>query len=165
MKKIIVLICILVGIGSYSQTAEETRFLEQAEAAMNDDSYTTFLDEVIKFRSSENSLYELYYNNSFLDKIGSVENSRNTCSLNDNDFKKWVTKNLNQTKFSSVEEAIDLFNGQKKYARLNETKNKEINLKLQEYKEKYGLLLHNEFMHALVQVEKNAYNKILKQES
>ena len=165
MKKIFVLCCLLIGMSGFSQTSEEVKFLEQAEAAMNDDSYTTFLDEVIKFRSSEDNLRELYYNNNFIEKIGSVENSRNTCSLSDDDFKIWVTKNLDQTKFSSVEEAIDLFKGQRKYTRLNENKNKEINLKLQEYIEKYGLLLHNDFMNALVKVEMNEYNKIFKHKS
>ena len=160
MKKIFALSCLLLVINSYSQTAEEVKFLEQAEAAMNDDVYTHFLDEVIKFRLSEESLYEMYYTNSFIEKINSVENSRETCSLSDSDFKKWTEQNLNKTKFSSVEEAVNLFVNQKKYIQLNQLKNKEINLKLQDYKEKYGLLLNQEFMNGLVKVEMNAYNKL-----
>ncbi|RRA96972.1 hypothetical protein [Paenimyroides viscosum] len=160
MMKILVLGCLLLTINSYSQTSEEIKFLEQAEAAMNDDVYTDFLDEVIKFRLSEDSLYEIYYTNSFTEKINSVENSRETCSLSDFEFEKWAEQNLNKTKFSSVKEAVDLFINLKKYTRLNESKNNEINLKLQDYKEKYGLLLHNEFTNGLARAEMNAYNKL-----
>jgi len=160
MKKIFVLSCLLFVINSYSQTSEEIKFLEQAEAAMNDDVYTDFLDEVIKFRISENSLYEMYYTNTFIEKINSLENSRETCNLSDRDFEIWAEQNLNKTKFSSVKEALSLFVNQKKYAKLNELKNKEINLKLQDYKEKYGLLLNQEFINGLVRAEMNAYNKL-----
>ncbi len=161
MREMLVLTCLLIGINSYSQMAEEIKFLEQAEVAINDDVYTDFVDEVIKFRLSEDSLYEMYYTNNFVEKINSVENNRETCSLSDREFEKWAEQNLTKTKFSSVKEALNLFVNQKKYTKLNQLKNKEINLKLQDYKEKYGLLLHQEFMNGLAKAEMNAYNKLL----
>lgn len=160
MKKMFILSCLLFAINSYSQTAEEIKFLKQAETAINDDVYTDFLDEVLKFRLSEDNLYEMYYTDSFIEKIGSIENSRETCSLSDQEFEKWAEKNLTKTKFSSVNEALNLFVNYNKYNKHNQLKNKEINLRLHEYKEKYGLLLNQQFMNGLVRAEMNAYNKL-----
>lgn len=162
MKKLLILGCILFGINSYSQTAEEEKYLEQAEASINDDVYGAFLKEVVKFRVSENNLNEIYYNNLFIEKIGSVENNRETCNLNSKDFEKWVSKNLSKTKFSSVNEAVDTFNSYNKFAKLNEKTKTELNLKLDQYKLKYGLLIDQEFRSNLAKVEMNAFNKRFK---
>jgi|SRR5690554_883745 len=162
MKKLLILGCILLGINSYSQTAEEEKYLEQAEASINDDVYGAFLKEVVKFRLSDDNLNEMYYSKNFIEKIGSVENSKQTCSLSDKDFEIWITDNLNKTQFSSVKEAVDTFTNYNKYTKLNERKNKEINLKLDEYKQKYGLLIDKEFRSTLVRAEMNAFNKRFK---
>lgn len=162
MKKILVLGCILLGLNSYSQTTEEKKYLEQAEASINDEVYGALLKEVVKFRLSDDYLNELFYNNTFIEKIASVENSREVCSLSDNDFEKWISNNLSKTKFSSVKEAVDTFTNYKKFSKLNESKSKELNLKLDYYKQKYGLLIDQEFRSNLAKAEMNALNKRFK---
>lgn len=161
MKKILVLSCILLGINSYSQTTEEQKYLEQAEASINDDVYGALLKEVVKFRLSENHLNELFYENIFIEKIDSVENSREIC-LSDQDFGKWISNNLSKTKFSSAKEAVDTFTNYKKFSKLNESKSRELNLKLDHYKQKYGLLIDQEFRSNLAKAEMNAFNKRFK---
>lgn len=162
MNKILMLGYLLLAVNSYSQTIEEEKYLEQAEASINDDVYGTFIKEVVKFRVSEDNLNEIYYNNLFIEKIGSAENSRETCSLNSKDFEKWAAKNLNKTKFSSVKEAIDTFSNYNKFSKLNEKKKAEINLKLNQYKQKYGLLIDQEFRRNLAKAEMNAFNNRFK---
>jgi|SRR5690554_3882801 len=104
MKKLIILSCLVVGINSYSQTAEERKYHEQLEVSIQDEKYGVDMKEILKFSLSEDNLYEIYYNNNFIGKIGSVQNSRETCSLSDVDFEKWAQKNLDKTKLSSVKE-------------------------------------------------------------
>ena len=162
MKKLLMFSCLLLGINSYSQTAEEEKYLEQAEASINDDAYGAFLKEVVKFRLSEDHLSEMYYNQTFIEKIGSVENNKETCSLSDKDFEKWVSNNLNKTKFTSVKDAVATFTNYKKFSKLNENKSKELNLKLDQYKQKYGLLIDQEFRSNLAKAEMNAFNKRLR---
>lgn len=162
MKKLLILGCVLLGINSYSQTAEEEKYLKQAEASINDDVYGAFLKEVVKFKVSEDNLNEIYYNNLFIEKIGSVENNRETCSLSSKDFEKWATKNLNKTNFSSVKEALDTFDNYNKFTKLNKKKKAEISLKLDQYKQKYGLLIDKEFRSNLAKAEMNAFNKRFK---
>lgn len=151
-----------MGINSYSQTAEEEKYLEQAEASINDEEYGAFLKEVVDFRLSKDNLNEIYYSNNFIEKIGSVENNKETCSLNDKDFKNWASKNLKNTKFSSIDEAVDTFVNYKKFTKLNEQKKKEMNLKLDQYKQKYGLLIDQEFRSNLAKAEMNAFYKHFK---
>lgn len=162
MKKNLVLGCILLGINSYSQTTEEEKYLEQAEASIDDDAYGALLKEVVKFRLSDDYLNELFYNNTFIEKIGSIQNSREICNLSDQDFEKWISNNLSKTKFSSTKEAVDTFTNYKKFSKLNESKSSELNLKLDHYKQKYGLLIDQEFRNNLAKAEVNAYNKRFK---
>lgn len=154
--------CILLGMNSYSQTTAEEKYLEQAEASINDAVYGAFLNEVVKFKVSEDNLNEMYYNNLLIEKIGSVENTRETCSLNSKDFEKWATKNLSKTKFSTVEEALDTFNNYNKFTKLNEKRKDEISFKLDQYKQKYGILINQEFRSNLAKAELNAFNKRFK---
>lgn len=162
MKKLLMIGCFLLGVNSYSQTTEEEKYLEQAEASINDDAYGAFLKEVVKFSLSDDNLNEIYYTDLFIEKIDSVENSRETCSLSDEEFEKWVSKNINKTKFTSVKSAVEIFSNYKKFVKLNEKTHKELNLKLDEYKEKYGLLIDQEFRSNLARAEVNALNKRFK---
>lgn len=158
MKKLLILSCVLFGINSYSQIAQEEKYSEQAEASINDDVYGAFLKEVVKFRVSENHLNEMYYNKVFIEKINSVENNREVCSLSDEEFEKWVSKNIDKTKFTSVEDAVDTFSNYKKFSKLNEEMHKKLNLKLDHYKQIYGLLIDQEFRNNLSRAEINAFN-------
>ncbi len=165
MKKLIILSCLLLGINSYSQTVEEIKYREQLKASIQDEQYGADMKEIVKFSLSEDNLYEIYYNNNFIGKIGSVQNSRETCSLSDVDFEKWAQKNLDKTKFSSVKEAVEMFTNYRKYTKQNEQRHREINLKLEKYKEKYGLVIDQEFRTALASAEMNAYNKFFLNEN
>lgn len=167
MKKLVIVISVLFGINGYSQITieEERRYSEQLNASIQDEQYGADMKEVVKFRLSKDNLYEIYYSNNFIDKIGSVQNNKETCSLSDKDFEKWVQENLDKTNFSSVQEAVEIFTNYHKYTKQNEQRHKEISLKLEEYKEKYGLLIDQEFRNNLIRAEMNAYRNFIESKS
>lgn len=159
MKKLIILSCVLLGLNCNAQTEEE-KYLQQLETSVQDDAYGAFLKEVVRFRISEDNLYERYYSENFIAKIADVENSKAVCSLDTSDFEKWVRTHLDETKFTSVEEAINVFINYRKYTAMNAQKHKDLYSQLDVYKEKYGLVIDRDFRSALVQAEMNAYNKL-----
>jgi len=160
MKKLIILSLFLIGINSSAQTTEEIQYMKQLEASSSDTKYKTFVKELLEFISSDANLKEAFYTDAYINSIGTVDNNREVCSLSNDDFEKWIKKNLNKTNFSSVDEAIDITTNYRKYKLQNEEINRENSLKIGEYKNKYGLIIHYDLLNKITLIELNGRNKL-----
>jgi len=161
MKKLIVGFCLIFGITSYAQCTEE-EYLELLEQSVLDEEYGQFTKDLVKFYTSEEYMFKKYYDKTFFDKLG-AENVKQGCITPVTAFNDWVKDNLSKTKFTSAEEAVSLYTNFWKYERITQEFMKRTQPIEDMYKQKYGLVIHHDFMNDLSHVSFSKFTKFLEE--
>jgi len=118
MKKIFLTLTLIL-FGCNLITAQT---IEEQIAA--DPNYISHKEKVIKFYNSEDNIKEYNISNDFREKTKNCKNS-DPYKYQSN-FEEWLTKNLAETDFKTVEEGVKLNNERRAINKKNEVIKKEI---------------------------------------